>query len=101
MGAREQGTNKLMVYSWEINRLPLQTGDLICTTVWRLRQPERPVLALRWEDPARGCRSHRHLRRSRHDYTWLQKKDADSLTKFLQHLNGREDLEEVIFIGDR
>jgi UDP-2,3-diacylglucosamine pyrophosphatase LpxH len=38
--------------------------------------------------------------KDQHDYTWLQKKDADALTNFLKHLNTRQDAEEVIFIGD-
>lgn len=36
----------------------------------------------------------------KHDYTWLQQKDADVFTNFLKHLNTRQDVEEVIFIGD-
>ena len=36
----------------------------------------------------------------KHDYTWLQEKDAAALTNFLIHLNTRQDIEEVIFIGD-
>lgn len=36
----------------------------------------------------------------KHDYTWLQEKDAVALTNFLIHLNTRQDIEEVIFIGD-
>ena len=36
----------------------------------------------------------------KHDYTWLQEKDAVALTNFLIHLNTRQDVEEVIFIGD-
>lgn len=36
----------------------------------------------------------------KHDYTWLQKKDAEALTNFLKHLEGRADVEEVVFIGD-
>ncbi len=34
------------------------------------------------------------------DYSWLQKEDAKALTNFLKHLNVKQDLEEVIFIGD-
>lgn len=36
----------------------------------------------------------------KHDYTWLQGNDAEALTKFLEHLNTRPDVEEVVFIGD-
>ncbi|MFA5354070.1 MAG: metallophosphoesterase [Thermodesulfovibrionales bacterium] len=36
----------------------------------------------------------------KHDYTWLQQKDSDALTNFLKHVNTRQDVEEVIFIGD-
>ena len=36
----------------------------------------------------------------KNDYTWLQRKDADALTNFLKYLNTRQDVEEVIFIGD-
>jgi len=36
----------------------------------------------------------------KYDYTWLQRKDADALTNFLKYLNTRQDVEEVIFIGD-
>jgi len=36
----------------------------------------------------------------KYDYTWLQQKDANALGNFLNHLNGRKDVEEVIFIGD-
>lgn len=38
--------------------------------------------------------------RGKHDYTWLQEKDAAAFTNFLTHLNKRQDVEEVIFIGD-
>lgn len=40
------------------------------------------------------------ISKGKYDYTWLQKKDAGAFTNFLKHLNTREDLEEVIFIGD-
>lgn len=36
----------------------------------------------------------------KHDYTWLQQKDADAFTNFLKYINARQDVEEVIFIGD-
>lgn len=38
--------------------------------------------------------------RNRHVYAWLQKTDADALTAFLREVNARQDVEEVIFIGD-
>ena len=40
------------------------------------------------------------MTQDKHDYTWLRKNDADALTNFLNHLNKRQDVEEVIFIGD-
>jgi UDP-2,3-diacylglucosamine pyrophosphatase LpxH len=40
------------------------------------------------------------LGEGKHDYTWLQQKDANALTNFLKHLNTRQDVEEIIFIGD-
>lgn len=40
------------------------------------------------------------LEQGKYDYTWLQQKDAVALTNFLKHLNKRQDVEEVIFIGD-
>lgn len=36
----------------------------------------------------------------KHDYTWLQQRDADAFTNFIKYLNARDDVEEVIFIGD-
>jgi len=41
-----------------------------------------------------------NIGQGKHDYTWLQEKDAIALTNFLIHLNTRQDVEEVIFIGD-
>ena len=40
------------------------------------------------------------LKAGKHDYTWLQKTDAEALVNFLKHLTSRQDVEEVIFIGD-
>jgi len=40
------------------------------------------------------------LKAGKHDYTWLQKKDAEALTNFLKHLTTLPDVEEVVFIGD-
>ena len=40
------------------------------------------------------------LTQGKSDYTWLQKEDAEALTSFLDHLNTRGDIEEVVFIGD-
>jgi UDP-2,3-diacylglucosamine pyrophosphatase LpxH len=40
------------------------------------------------------------LGKDKHDYTWLQQKDAEAITNFLKHLNARQDVEEVIFNGD-
>lgn len=34
------------------------------------------------------------------DYTWPDRKDTEALANFLKDLNGRPDVEEVIFIGD-
>ena len=36
----------------------------------------------------------------KYDYTWLQEKDAEAFVNFLKYLNARQDIEEVIFIGD-
>ena len=35
-----------------------------------------------------------------HDYAWLRRKDAEALTRFLEHLDRRQDVEEVVFLGD-
>lgn len=40
------------------------------------------------------------LNQGKNDYTWLQKDDAVAFTDCLKHLNTRQDVEEIIFIGD-
>ncbi len=40
------------------------------------------------------------LGQGKYNYTWLQERDAEAFANFLKYLNTRQDVEEIIFIGD-